>query len=562
MSVLGPKSDITVSGEMSGFLQRGGSWPIVMLARNRPAMLSKTLRSLLAVAGVSRDDITVSVHGSDSGVLNVLKSFEIDYFQNTDLGSSYGAPWEKGARRIAQHYKYTLSTMFKRMADPAHPRTKQAPALVVVEDDLLFAHDFMDYLLAAAPVLDVDPTVWCISAWNDNGFKGLVKNSLRLKRTGFFPGLGWLISRKVWEGELEEGWPDQHWDHWLRDAKRHKGRDCITPEVPRTYHNGIKGTFMDLSTHNKYFANIALNDGQSFGSSFFNWQHQLHGTTAGGVSGVPVQLPETVALAVKGHYVARLDALLDAGQYVGGAHDIDAGLGEGGATKGEAVLGGSVGSGSGSQGAVAQVGQAGEDGVLKGQHPELPSLVVCFRFNIKSDNNGFKPLASYLGIWHEPQRTAFHGIHELYVQGRHIILVNTDNSVGNDLARHCEGHPTLSPGDFRGVAAPRARPEVRVAFEVVAGEQKGDSCIAVCEAKSMDCTDDAGAVYAINTCTALLKVFPCSREKCKRSEGSDQPVFEPAANTCLWSGGSFPFKCEASHHATRRLCPCTARQNR
>jgi hypothetical protein len=29
--------------------------------------------------------------------------------------------------------------------------------------------------------------------------------------------------------------------------------------VPRTYHNGVKGTFMDQSTHNRYFRDIATN---------------------------------------------------------------------------------------------------------------------------------------------------------------------------------------------------------------------------------------------------------------------------------------------------------------
>jgi hypothetical protein len=30
-------------------------------------------------------------------------------------------------------------------------------------------------------------------------------------------------------------------------------------KVPRTFHNGIKGTFMNLDTHNKYFRDIAFN---------------------------------------------------------------------------------------------------------------------------------------------------------------------------------------------------------------------------------------------------------------------------------------------------------------
>ena len=34
--------------------------------------------------------------------------------------------------------------------------------------------------------------------------------------------------------------------------------------MPRTYHIGIKGTFMDTNTHNKYFKDIAVNVDQTF----------------------------------------------------------------------------------------------------------------------------------------------------------------------------------------------------------------------------------------------------------------------------------------------------------
>lgn len=62
-----------------------------------------------------------------------------------------------------------------------------------------------------------------------------------------------MLPRALWEGELKAKWPSTHWDHWMRDQRQHKGRDCIYPEVPRDYHTGIKGTFMDDFHHNHYF---------------------------------------------------------------------------------------------------------------------------------------------------------------------------------------------------------------------------------------------------------------------------------------------------------------------
>ena len=40
------------------------------------------------------------------------------------------------------------------------------------------------------------------------------------------------------------------------------------PQVPRTFHNGIKGTFMDRRMHDKRFKNIDYNTDPSF-----SWQN-------------------------------------------------------------------------------------------------------------------------------------------------------------------------------------------------------------------------------------------------------------------------------------------------
>ena len=41
-------------------------------------------------------------------------------------------------------------------------------------DDLDIATDFFSYMAALQPLLDSDPTVLCISAWNDNGKRDLI----------------------------------------------------------------------------------------------------------------------------------------------------------------------------------------------------------------------------------------------------------------------------------------------------------------------------------------------------------------------------------------------------
>ena len=52
----------------------------------------------------------------------------------------------------------------------------------------------------------------------------------RLYRSDFFPGLGWMLTRTLWQ-ELGASWPPAYWDDWLRHPDRRQGRACIRPEV-------------------------------------------------------------------------------------------------------------------------------------------------------------------------------------------------------------------------------------------------------------------------------------------------------------------------------------------
>ena len=46
-----------------------------------------------------------------------------------------------------------------------------------VIDDLDIAPDFFSYFSATKWLLDNDPSIWCVSAWNDNGKEGYVSGS-------------------------------------------------------------------------------------------------------------------------------------------------------------------------------------------------------------------------------------------------------------------------------------------------------------------------------------------------------------------------------------------------
>lgn len=68
-----------------------------------------------------------------------------------------------------------------------------------------------------------------------------VKNgSSILYRTDFFPGLGWMMTKELWD-ELGPKWPRSYWDDWVRAPEQRANRACIRPEVSRTRTFGKKG---------------------------------------------------------------------------------------------------------------------------------------------------------------------------------------------------------------------------------------------------------------------------------------------------------------------------------
>jgi alpha-1,3-mannosyl-glycoprotein beta-1,2-N-acetylglucosaminyltransferase len=99
-----------------------------------------------------------------------------------------------------------------------------------------------------------------VSSWNDNGQKQFVHDPYALYRSNFFPGLGWMLTRSIWN-ELSPKWPKAYWDDWLRLKENHKGRQFIRPEVCRTYNFGEHGSSMG-QFFKQYLEPIKLNDVQ------------------------------------------------------------------------------------------------------------------------------------------------------------------------------------------------------------------------------------------------------------------------------------------------------------
>ena len=92
----------------------------------------------------------------------------------------------QGYYKISRHYKWALTQIFDVM---------KYDSVIIVEgtllvtyalralgdvfglgslDDLDVSPDFFEYFLATRKLLEEDSTLWCVSAWNDNGKENLI----------------------------------------------------------------------------------------------------------------------------------------------------------------------------------------------------------------------------------------------------------------------------------------------------------------------------------------------------------------------------------------------------
>lgn len=160
--------------------------------------------------------------------------------------------------RISRHYAWALMTAFAR-ANTTH--------VIIFEDDLILAPDAIEYLYAASTFLTSVKrgAVVVASAWNDNSRAGTVPMEATL--TSFFPGLGWVLSRALWQN-LATRWPASAsvenpapvvtgWDYWLRSQFLMNDWQTVVPTTARTRHTSI-GANVDHEQSLNFYSSATL----------------------------------------------------------------------------------------------------------------------------------------------------------------------------------------------------------------------------------------------------------------------------------------------------------------
>uniref|UniRef100_A0A4W6E6R9 Protein O-linked-mannose beta-1,2-N-acetylglucosaminyltransferase n=1 Tax=Lates calcarifer TaxID=8187 RepID=A0A4W6E6R9_LATCA len=212
--------------------------PVAVIAGNRPNYLYRMLRSLLSAHGVNPQMITVFIDGYYEEPMDVVELFGLKGVQHTPISI-------KNARVSQVNNTCVILTFYQ-----------DANFAIVLEEDLDISIDFFRYLMLLMSLTATHVVV-------AQGYEHTAEDPALLYRVESMPGLGWVLKKSLYKDELEPKWPTPEklwdWDMWMRMPEQRKGRECIIPDVSRSYHFGIIGLNMNGYFHEVYFKKHKFN---------------------------------------------------------------------------------------------------------------------------------------------------------------------------------------------------------------------------------------------------------------------------------------------------------------
>lgn len=472
---------------------------IILFCYNRPEYLDQTLKSLAGLPQLKKFAVYVSQDGHSSSVAAIVtawqrrlrkKARKFEHWQRPRVPLKGHSHKQLGHAWLSQHYKWGLDRVFHAPLSHSH--------VIVVEDDMVFSPDFLHFFQVTAVLLEKDPSLWCVSSWNDNGHAdGFDWRPERLLRTSYFPGLGWMMRAPLWQ-EIGASWPPQAWDHWIRLSSVARDRDCIAPEVNRNRNIGEVGANVDKRFFRDHLSQM-------------NWQ------------AAPVHNFGDLSYLVAATYEERMRALLERATLRSAV------------PQPQLTVSGSSNSISGSKDRPLNRFAAAKEGgavtaLSAAQAFDAPGGQVYLVVYRQED---YEKLARHLHIWTVP-RGHFQHVAILPNRGSLFLLADARAS-------------PLLPEGLRVRATPGLLPVAAQAYQ---------SCDTACEEAGQTCNSED--IWFVNTCEALSASFPCEAG-CSLELGAEIPCYVidsklATSRQCLVTESMA--LCRAKHKSTARLCPC------
>ena len=155
---------------------------IAVITYNRAHQLNQTLYELLCKSGARRERVIVMSDADNDKDLIMTDQIAHGYgvhLQYSIARNSVGTirKDKNKVERLTDHFQFIFRFIFGSYPGQPTPwedvlKQPKAEYLVVLEDDLAVSRDFVDYFAKLSGVMDKDPSIFCVSAWNDVGQEG------------------------------------------------------------------------------------------------------------------------------------------------------------------------------------------------------------------------------------------------------------------------------------------------------------------------------------------------------------------------------------------------------
>ncbi|XP_042894324.1 protein O-linked-mannose beta-1,2-N-acetylglucosaminyltransferase 1-like [Penaeus japonicus] len=222
---------------------------IAIMATDRPHYLYRTLKSLWEAPGLNRDKVVVYADTQHQGILDVAKLFGVHLVVAKQQGNSSAICIRHKFQRILGDLimaKFPKGTVPKEGTPEDNVPPFSCSSILLLEDDLEVSVDIFKYLHAVTPLMDRDPTILGISAFNFYGYRDVANNLTQLYRTNQVNNLALYLTSRVVHEELAPKWlpvdSTREWFRSLIDIMEEKPESAIVyPEVPRARHRAYRG---------------------------------------------------------------------------------------------------------------------------------------------------------------------------------------------------------------------------------------------------------------------------------------------------------------------------------
>lgn len=199
------------------------SVPIAVMAGLSQYFLPMTLETIIRQPGINPNVVTVYYLPVFEEAENLAALFR---FKSVKMN---------GVRSYKDQVQLALSKTVESFPE--------ANYMIFIDEELALSPDFLFYMAQALPLLDRDPTLYSISAWNENGYVGTSSNPEAAYRVEGFPGLAFMISKATYirqmKGSFEECCSRRSWDGWILQAP--DVVEMVVPDVSRVVRRPYEG---------------------------------------------------------------------------------------------------------------------------------------------------------------------------------------------------------------------------------------------------------------------------------------------------------------------------------